>query len=63
MIPPTANCRSQDPVCAINVQPLTPQAAQLSTLMSNSLGFWGYHAFLMFSRKSTNGADSTDTVR
>ena len=49
IIPPTANCRSQDPLCEINVQPLTPQPAQLSTVMSNSLGFWGYHTSLIFS--------------
>jgi 3-oxoacyl-(acyl-carrier-protein) synthase len=49
IIPPTANCRSQDPLCEINVQPLTPQPAQISTVMSNSLGFWGYHTSLIFS--------------
>jgi 3-oxoacyl-(acyl-carrier-protein) synthase len=50
MIPPTANCRSQDPCCAINVQPLVARAAPLSVVMSNSLGFWGYHASLIFSK-------------
>ncbi len=50
IIPPTANCSSQDPLCPINVQPLTAQSAKLSTVMSNSLGFWGYHASLIFSK-------------
>ncbi|MSR65268.1 MAG: beta-ketoacyl-[acyl-carrier-protein] synthase family protein [Verrucomicrobiae bacterium] len=50
MIPPTANCTSQDPLCPINVQPVTAQSAKLSTVMSNSLGFWGYHASLIFSQ-------------
>lgn len=50
MIPPTANCWSQDPACAINVQPLSAQPAQVATVMSNSLGFWGYHASLIFSK-------------
>jgi 3-oxoacyl-(acyl-carrier-protein) synthase len=49
-IPPTANCLSQDPLCPINVQPLTAQSAKLSNVMSNSLGFWGYHASLIFSK-------------
>jgi 3-oxoacyl-(acyl-carrier-protein) synthase len=50
IIPPTANCSLQDPLCAINVQPLPAQPAQLSTAMSNSLGFWGYHASLIFAK-------------
>lgn len=48
IIPPTANCSSQDPLCPINVQPLTAKPAKLSVVMSNSLGFWGYHAALIF---------------
>jgi 3-oxoacyl-(acyl-carrier-protein) synthase len=48
MIPPTANCRQQDPSCPINVQPLTAKPSRISTVMSNSLGFWGYHASLIF---------------
>jgi len=50
IIPPTANCASQDPACNINVQPLTPRPAKLSAVMSNSLGFWGYHASLVFQK-------------
>ncbi len=50
IIPPTANCHTQDPACAINVQPLTAKPAPLGIVMSNSLGFWGYHASLIFSR-------------
>ncbi len=50
VVPPTANCVSQDPSCAINVQPLTARPAQLSAVMSNSLGFWGYHASLIFTK-------------
>lgn len=49
-IPPTANCLSQDPLCPINVQRSTAQSAKISTVMSNSLGFWGYHASLIFSK-------------
>jgi 3-oxoacyl-(acyl-carrier-protein) synthase len=54
IIPPTANCSSQDPACDINVQVLTAQPAQLSAAMSNSLGFWGYHASLIFSNTISN---------
>jgi 3-oxoacyl-(acyl-carrier-protein) synthase len=48
-IPPTANCSQQDPLCPINVQPLVSKPAKVTTVMSNSLGFWGYHASLIFS--------------
>ena len=48
MIPPTANCHEPDPHCAINAQPLTAQPARVSAFISNSLGFWGYHASLVF---------------
>lgn len=47
--PPTANCLQPDPLCLINAQPLTAQPARLTNVMSNSLGFWGYHASLIFS--------------
>jgi 3-oxoacyl-(acyl-carrier-protein) synthase len=49
MVPPTANCPQPDPLCPINVQPLTARPAKISTVMSNSIGFWGYHASLIFS--------------
>jgi 3-oxoacyl-[acyl-carrier-protein] synthase II len=50
MVPPTANCREQDPLCPLNVVAETAQPANLNSMMSNSLGFWGYHASLIFSR-------------
>ncbi len=49
-IPPTANCSQPDPLCPINVQPYSAQTAKLTNVMSNSLGFWGYHAALIFSK-------------
>ena len=49
-IPPTANCAQPDPLCPINAQPLNPPATPVTHAMSNSLGFWGYHAALIFSR-------------
>lgn len=49
-IPPTVNCLQPDPLCPINMLPLKTQPAPLTNVMSNSLGFWGYHAALIFSR-------------
>jgi 3-oxoacyl-(acyl-carrier-protein) synthase len=49
----TANCQHQDPACAINVQPLIAKPATLSTIMSNSLGFWGYQASLIFQKNGS----------
>jgi 3-oxoacyl-(acyl-carrier-protein) synthase len=51
-VPPTANYTHQDPLCPVNAQPLVPASARISTVMSNSLGFWGYHASLIFSKVS-----------
>ena len=48
VIPPTANCHAQDPLCRINVLPLKARPASVSAVMSNSLGFWGYHSSLIF---------------
>lgn len=49
LVPPTANCHQPDPECAIQMQPLVAHPRRLRTVMSNSLGFWGYHASLVFS--------------
>ena len=50
MIPPTANCLQPDPLCPINPQPLAAKPANIFTIMSNSIGFWGCHASLIFSQ-------------
>lgn len=52
MVPPTANCTQSDSLCPINAQPLTARPAKITNMMSNSLGFWGYHAALVFSETS-----------
>jgi 3-oxoacyl-(acyl-carrier-protein) synthase len=49
MIPPTATCYRQDSLCPIHAQPLVARPAKITTVMSNSLGFWGFHASLIFS--------------
>jgi 3-oxoacyl-[acyl-carrier-protein] synthase II len=51
MIPPTANCQQPDPACAIHMQPLIAKPAAIATVMSNSLGFWGYQASLIFQKR------------
>jgi 3-oxoacyl-[acyl-carrier-protein] synthase II len=48
LLPPTANCEAQDAHCPINVLPLKARPARVAATMSNSLGFWGYHASLIF---------------
>ena len=48
-VPPTANCLQPDPLCPIQPQPLKGKSARLTNVMSNSLGFWGFHSALIFS--------------
>lgn len=49
-VPPTLNCTELDPDCPIDPQPSGPRHIPLSHVLSNSLGFWGHHAALIFSR-------------
>ena len=49
-VPPTANCLEVDPGCRITVQRGGARLGAIRHMMSNSLGFWGYHASLIFSR-------------
>ena len=49
-IPPSANCPNQDPCCQINLVKGSAEGAQLRTVMSNSLGFWGQCASLIFAK-------------
>jgi 3-oxoacyl-(acyl-carrier-protein) synthase len=48
LVPPTANCDQPDKACPIDPQPLTARPARIRTVLSNSAGFWGYHAALLF---------------
>lgn len=50
-IPPNGNCPNQDPCCRINVVTGAAQPARLGNVMTNSLGFWGQYASLIFSRE------------
>ena len=48
VIPPTANYETPDPQCDLDYVPNTARSAQLEAVMSNSLGFGGHNASLIF---------------
>ncbi len=48
LIPPTINYTTPDPDCPLDVVPGHARPAQLRCVMSNSLGFWGNNASLIF---------------
>ena len=49
-LPPTARCLLQDPDCDLDVVPLTGRPKAMEYAMSNSLGFGGHNASLIFRR-------------
>ena len=48
--PPTTNCESVDPACDLNIVQSTPLDFSSDIVMSNSSGFWGNHASLVFAK-------------
>lgn len=50
LFPPTANSGDPDPACCIRLQREVACKMSLKHVLSTSLGFWGYHAALLFSR-------------
>lgn len=47
-LPAAVNCTQPDPQCAVQlVKPETPTRA-FTTVISNAIGFWGYHSSLIF---------------
>jgi 3-oxoacyl-[acyl-carrier-protein] synthase II len=47
-VPPTVNCTELDPACRIDAVLSCARSASLRVVMSNSLGFWGNNASLIF---------------
>jgi 3-oxoacyl-[acyl-carrier-protein] synthase II len=52
-MPPTINYVTPDPECDLDVVPNTPRKARLDTILSNSFGFGGQNACLVFHRGET----------
>jgi 3-oxoacyl-[acyl-carrier-protein] synthase II len=50
MIPATINYTTPDPDCDLNYVPNTPREVHAHHIMSNSFGFGGHNATLIFSR-------------
>jgi 3-oxoacyl-[acyl-carrier-protein] synthase II len=50
IIPPTINVEEQDPECALDVVPNVAREKQLDVVMSNSFGFGGTNAVLVFKK-------------
>ena len=52
--PPTANCLDLDPGCRLDVVTGTARPMAMKGAMSNSLGFWGKNASLVFARPAAS---------
>jgi len=53
--PPTINLQTPDPECDLNYVPNTGEKHPIQTAMSNSFGFGGHNAVLIFGEHSANG--------
>lgn len=55
-IPPTINLENQDPECDLNYTPNVGVEHKIDRVMSNSFGFGGHNAVLVFGRYHHNGS-------
>ena len=51
-VPPTINLQNEDPDCDLNYTPGSPKPSEIGTAMSNSFGFGGHNASLIFQNLS-----------
>ncbi|MBW4435538.1 MAG: beta-ketoacyl-ACP synthase II [Pleurocapsa minor GSE-CHR-MK-17-07R] len=54
-VPPTINLDNQDPACDLNYTPKVGVARKIDIAMSNSFGFGGHNAVLIFGKYGENG--------
>lgn len=55
-IPPTVNLDNQDPECDLNYTPHVGIKHEVNVAMSNSFGFGGHNAVIIFKRHTNNGS-------
>jgi 3-oxoacyl-[acyl-carrier-protein] synthase II len=53
-VPPTINLDNQDPDCDLNYTPLVGKSHTIRHVMSNSFGFGGHNAVLIFGEYPNN---------
>jgi 3-oxoacyl-[acyl-carrier-protein] synthase II len=56
ILPPTINLHTPDPECDLDYVPNTARKLSLRRVLSNSFGFGGHNASLIFSHLDAGGA-------